>query len=79
MNPIRALVAWIECVEGSLYGNGVMKTTTKFIVVKVQVLHEDRADVAEVCEEVVIVNNDHELGEIVKSEVVGVLDKMPTW
>lgn len=56
-----------------------MRTTTKFIVLKVQVLHEDPADVTEICEEVVVVNNDHEQGEVVKTEVVGVLDKMPTW
>jgi hypothetical protein len=57
----------------------VMKTTTKFIILKVEVLHEDKADVVEVCEEIVVVNNEHEQGEIAKSQVVGVLDKMPTW
>ncbi len=56
-----------------------MKTTTKFIILKVEVLHEDKADVVEVCEEIVVVNNEHEQGEIAKSQVVGVLDKMPTW
>lgn len=56
----------------------MLKTTTKYIILKVKVEHEGLADVTELCEEVEVYY-DHTDGSITESQVVAVLDNLPNF